>query len=255
MRKRLIAANWKMNGSLERNADLLGSLVNSLADMQDPEVLLCVPSPYFQQASSVLGGTSLRWGGQNMNEHEAGAYTGEVSASMLRDFGCTHVLVGHSERRHFYGESDDLIEQKFKLALKSGLIPMLCVGETAINTERGVLQATIDRQLDAVLGHIADGGEEQFVVCYEPLWAIGTGKVASATVVQAVHAYIRAKLAFFNDSIAQRTRILYGGSVKPSNVEGLLAQPDVDGCLIGGASLVADDFAEICRLAQKPVKS
>lgn len=255
MRKRLIAANWKMNGNLASNGRLLEGVLAGLAEVQDPEVLLCVPSPYFQQAQSLLTGSSIRWGGQNMNEHDAGAYTGEVSAAMLRDFACTHVLVGHSERRHFYGESDDLVEQKFKLALRHGLIPMLCVGEAAINTERGVLQATIDRQLDAVLGHLADGGQEQFVVCYEPLWAIGTGKVASASVVQAVHAYIRAKLSFFNDGIAQRTRILYGGSVKPSNVEGLLAMPDVDGCLIGGASLVAEDFVQICRLAQKPVKS
>lgn len=255
MRKRLIAANWKMNGNLLQNAALLQAIVAGLPEVQDPEVLVCVPAPYFEQTRTLLAGTTIRWGGQNMNEHDSGAYTGEVSASMLCDFDCTHVLVGHSERRHFYGESDDLIEQKFKLALGSGLIPMLCVGEAAINTERGVLQATIDRQLDAVLGHLADGGEESFVVCYEPLWAIGTGKVASASVVQTVHAYIRAKLAFFNDSIAQKTRIVYGGSVKPSNVEGLLAMPDVDGCLIGGASLVAGDFVEICRLAQKPVKS
>lgn len=255
MRKRLIAANWKMNGNLVQNAELLGGVVTGLPDASDPEVLICVPAPYFQQARALLEPTAICWGGQNMNEHDAGAYTGEVSASMLCDFGCTYVLVGHSERRHFYGESDDLIEQKFKLALKQGLIPMLCVGEAAINTERGVLQATIDRQLDSVLGHLADGGEEPFVVCYEPLWAIGTGKVASAAVVQTVHAYIRAKLAFFNDGVAQKTRIVYGGSVKPSNVEGLLAMPDVDGCLIGGASLVADDFVEICRLARKPVKS
>lgn len=255
MRKRLIAANWKMNGNLVQNAALLQAVVAGLPQGYEPEVLICVPAPYFQQAQTLLADTGIRWGGQNMNEHDAGAYTGEVSASMLCDFACSHVLVGHSERRHIYGESDDLIEQKFKLALRYGLIPMLCVGEAAINTERGVLQATIDRQLDAVLAHLAGGGEEPFVICYEPLWAIGTGKVADAAMVQTVHAYIRAKLAFFNEGVARSTRIVYGGSVKPSNVEGLLAMPDVDGCLIGGASLLAGDFVEICRLAQKTVKS
>ena len=244
-----------MHGNLASNAILLEAVRDGVADAADPEVLLCVPAPYLHQAQGVLQGSRVRLGGQNVNEHEIGAYTGEISVAMLRDFACRYVLIGHSERRHIYGESDDLIEQKFHLALRSGLVPILCVGETAIETERGVLQASLDRQLDAVLSHLSSGGMEEFVISYEPLWAIGTGKVASATVVQAVHAYIRAKLAFFNEHIARETRILYGGSVRPSNVEGLLAMPDVDGCLVGGASLVAEDFVRICRLAQKPVKS
>lgn len=255
MRRRLIAANWKMNGNLKQNAVLLDAIKSMGFSLEDPEVLICVPSPYFAQTQNLLSGSSIRWGGQNLNEHDSGAYTGEVSAAMLRDFSCDYVLIGHSERRHVYGESDDLIEQKFRLALRSGLTPMLCLGEAAINTEQGVLLATIDRQLNAVLSHLSSGGTESFVICYEPLWAIGTGKVASATVVQSVHKYIRAKLAFFSEEMASKTRILYGGSVKSGNVEGLLAMPDVDGCLVGGASLVAEEFVEICRRAQNPVKS
>lgn len=255
MRRRLIAANWKMNGSLKQNALLMDAIKSANLNSECLEVLLCVPAPYLAQAQSMLVDTSIHWGGQNLNEHEVGAYTGEISAAMLQDFDCRYVLIGHSERRHVYGESDDLIEQKFRLALRAGLTPMLCVGEAAINTERGVLQATIDRQINAVLSHLSSGGKESFVICYEPLWAIGTGKVASAALVQTVHAYIRAKLAFFSEDMASKTRILYGGSVKSSNVEGLLAMPDVDGCLVGGASLVAEDFVEICRRAQNPVKS
>lgn len=249
MRKKLIAGNWKMHGSLNFNETLLKELGESVVASEHAEVLVCLPNPYLFQAKQLLTGSSVVWGAQNVSEHDPGAYTGEVSSGMLRDFGCKYVIVGHSERRRLYAESDAQVAKKFVAAQRAGLIPIICIGETTLENERGVVQSSIDRQLDAVLAVAPLSELGHCVISYEPLWAIGTGKVASPEVVQAVHGYIRAKLAFFDRAAGQTTRILYGGSVNSANAAGLLAMPDVDGLLVGGASLHAEEFVKICHLA------
>lgn len=255
MRKKLVAANWKMNGNLSSNAALLRTYRSALASdnnsqaLKELDVLVCIPAPYLQQTQLELSDSGILWGGQTCSEHTIGAFTGEIAASMLREFGASHVLIGHSERRYLCHEGDDLIAKKFIQAQRAGLIPVLCVGETSRDNERGEVQAALDRQLDAILSRLPTNRLGECVISYEPLWAIGTGKVALPETVQAVHAYIRAKLSFFDAPAAQNTQILYGGSVKPVNAAALFAQQDVDGALVGGASLIAEDFLEICRLA------
>lgn len=249
MRKKLVAGNWKMHGSLVENKALLDALVAALGQYS-AGCIVCVPFPYLAQAQSVLSGSGLAWGAQNLSQHAKGAYTGEVSASMLLDFGCSHVIVGHSERRALYGEDDVAVAAKFAAALAAGLTPILCVGETLEEREAGVTETVIGRQLDAVLAVSGIDGMKRAVVAYEPVWAIGTGKTASPEQAQAVHAFIRARLAVLDKKIAEGLVIQYGGSVKAANAAELFAQPDIDGGLIGGASLVADEFIAICRAAQ-----
>jgi triosephosphate isomerase len=198
-----------------------------------------VPYPYLQQASERLAGTGIALGAQNVSEHAQGAYTGEVSAAMLLEFGCRYVIVGHSERRQLYGESDGQVAAKFAAARKAGLAPILCVGETLEEREAGRTEVVVGRQLDAVMKTTTF---KTAILAYEPVWAIGTGRNATPEQAQAVHAFLRAK-------VPQGTRILYGGSMKPANAAGLLAMPDIDGGLIGGASLVADDFIAILHAA------
>ncbi|OGU23984.1 MAG: triose-phosphate isomerase [Hydrogenophilales bacterium RIFOXYD1_FULL_62_11] len=248
MRKKLVAGNWKMHGSLAENAVLLEALKPALAGI---EAVVCVPFPYLAQVQAVLGGSSIAWGAQNLSEQTKGAFTGEVSASMLVDFGCRYVIVGHSERRSLYGESDELVASKYVVAQAAGLTPILCVGESLDERESGVTEAVVARQLDAVIKVAGVESLAQAVVAYEPVWAIGTGKTASPEQAQAVHAFIRGKIATLNSKVADQLVIQYGGSVKAANAAELMAQPDIDGGLIGGASLVADEFVAICRAAAK----
>ncbi|MFZ5576372.1 MAG: triose-phosphate isomerase [Pseudomonadota bacterium] len=246
MRKKLVAGNWKMNGSLAENAALLAAIKPALAGI---EAAVCVPFPYLAQAQAALAGSSIAWGAQNLSEQPKGAYTGEVSASMLRDFACTYVIVGHSERRSLYGESDELVAKKYMAAQAAGLVPILCVGELLAEREAGVTEQVVARQLDAVIAAAGVASLANAVVAYEPVWAIGTGKTASPEQAQAVHAFIRGKVAALDPAVAAGLVIQYGGSVKASNAAELMAQPDIDGGLIGGASLVADEFIAICRAA------
>jgi triosephosphate isomerase len=248
MRKKLVAGNWKMHGSLAENAALLEALKPALAGI---EAVVCVPFPYLAQVQTVLTGSSIAWGAQNVSEQAKGAFTGEVSASMLLDFGCKYVIVGHSERRSLYGESDELVASKYLAAQSAGLIPILCVGESLEERESGVTEAVVARQLDAVINAAGVASLAKAVVAYEPVWAIGTGKTASPEQAQAVHAFIRGKIAALDAAVADGLVIQYGGSVKAANAAELMVQPDIDGGLIGGASLVADEFVAICRAAAK----
>ena len=251
MRQKLVAGNWKMFGSLKSNLSLLQDVAAGVSGLRGTSVAVCVPFPYLAQAQSVLTGTAVSWGAQNLNEQVQGAFTGEVSASMLQDFACRYVLVGHSERRAIYGESDTLVAEKFAAALASGLSPILCVGETLAQREAGKTVEVVAAQIDAVLKRVGVAAFSGAVVAYEPVWAIGTGRTASAQQAQEVHAAIRAQIAAADAQVAEGLQILYGGSVKPGNAEELFAMADIDGGLIGGASLVAADFLAICRAAVK----
>ncbi|HQT31515.1 MAG TPA: triose-phosphate isomerase [Thiobacillus sp.] len=248
MRKKLVAGNWKMHGSLAENAVLLAALKPALVGVN---AVVCVPFPYLAQAQTILNGSSIAWGAQNLSEHNKGAFTGEVSASMLLDFGCSYVIVGHSERRSLYGESDGLVAAKYVAAQAAGLTPILCVGESLDERESGVTEAVVARQLDAVIKLAGVDSFAGAIVAYEPVWAIGTGKTASPEQAQAVHAFIRGKIAALDPDLAGQLIIQYGGSVKAANAAELMAQPDIDGGLIGGASLVADEFVAICQAAAK----
>lgn len=250
MRTKLVAGNWKMNGRLSVNVSLLTSLQLAAASSAwGCQVSVCVPFPYLTQARAILDNSPVCWGAQDVSEHDAGAYTGDVSAEMLADMRCSHVLVGHSERRALHGESDQQVAAKFAAARKAGLTPILCVGETLDQREAGITGAVVTRQLDAVLAHSGVAALAQAVVAYEPVWAIGTGKTASPEQAQEVHALIRARIGREDAAVAAGLRLLYGGSVKPANAAELFAMPDIDGGLIGGASLVAADFIAICAAA------
>jgi triosephosphate isomerase len=249
MRRKLVVANWKMNGNLARNQALLESVRDHLAPLKEADFAICVPYPYLFQAQAILQGSNVSWGAQNLAKHEEGAYTGEVSAAMLQDFGARYVIVGHSERSSALCESDVNIAAKFALAKAFGITPILCIGETLGEREAGVMEYSIANQLDAVLS-VAEGELlHDAVVAYEPVWAIGTGKSATPDQAQAAHAFIRDRIKALNPKAANSVRIIYGGSVKPSNASQLLAMPDIDGGLVGKCSLRAGDFEEICRAA------
>ena len=232
-RSRLVAGNWKMHGSRASIAALLDELVKA----NPPGCAVCPPFPFLAQVAERLRASRIAWGAQNASEHAQGAYTGEVSAAMLAEFGCRYVIVGHSERRHIYGETDAQVAAKFKAVRGAGLTPILCVGETLEERDAGRTEAVVARQLDAVQ-------LETGVLAYEPVWAIGTGRNATPEQAQAVHGFLRKK-------VPADTPILYGGSVKPANAAAIFAMPDVDGGLIGGASLVAKDFLDIVKAANK----
>ncbi|MDD3380801.1 MAG: triose-phosphate isomerase [Rugosibacter sp.] len=246
MRQKLVIGNWKMHGGLAVNAALLSAIQAGLPIANKAAVAVCVPYPYLSQTQQLLEKTVLAWGAQDISEHDQGAWTGEVSGSMLADFGSRYVLVGHSERRSFFAETDAVVAAKFFAAQRAGLIPVLCVGETLAEREAGITQAVITRQLDVVLALVGIASFAKAVVAYEPVWAIGTGKTATPEQAQAVHVAIRARFAQEDENIASGLQILYGGSVKPSNAVEIFAQPDIDGGLIGGASLVAAEFLAIC---------
>ncbi|HEV6968056.1 MULTISPECIES: triose-phosphate isomerase [Roseateles] len=245
MRKKLVVGNWKMHGSRAANAQLLAGLKE--AGPWNADVAVCVPFPYIAETALALTGTAIAYGAQDCSAHEQGAYTGEVSSAMLADIGCRYVIVGHSERRAYHAEGDQLVADKAKAALAHGVTPIVCVGETRAEREAGQTEAVVKRQLAAVihtLGHCCG----EMVVAYEPVWAIGTGLTATPEQAQAVHAVLRAQLHAATDRSAAM-RILYGGSVKADNAAQLFGQPDIDGGLIGGASLKAADFAAICLAA------
>jgi triosephosphate isomerase len=245
MRRKLVVGNWKMHGSHKANAELLEAVLGARPFGAD--VAVCVPFPFLSETAVTLAASDIRWGAQDCSAHEQGAYTGEVSAGMLAEFGCRYVLVGHSERRSLHHESDALVADKAKAALARGVTPIVCVGETLEEREAGRTDDVVKRQLSAVihaLGHCAG----EIVVAYEPVWAIGTGRTATTEQAQAVHALLRAQLQAAT-AHADGMKILYGGSVKPDNATALFSQPDIDGGLVGGASLKASDFIAICRAA------
>lgn len=264
MRSKWVVGNWKMNGNLSDNAVLLNDLVAGMSEdcpacacksddacaTECPVYMgVCVPFPYLAQAHRALGATKIAVGAQNVSEKANGAFTGEVSASMLKDFGVKLVIVGHSERRSIYGESDALVAEKARVALEAGLTPVVCVGETLDEREAGQAQAVVLRQLKAVSDVIGVSGLSRSILAYEPVWAIGTGKTASPEQAQEVHAWIRVALKGLDAAMADDMSILYGGSVKANNAAEIFAQADVDGGLIGGAALVAEDFLTIYQSA------
>ncbi len=242
MRTPLVAGNWKMHGNRASNRALLDAVVAGIAGLKAVECTVCVPFPYLGEVAATLASTPLTWGAQNLSEHKQGAYTGEVAAPMLADFGCKFVLVGHSERRQLYGETDAVVAAKFAAALTQGLTPILCLGETLAQREAGSTEEVVFGQLEAVFSMSRKEDFKGAVVAYEPVWAIGTGRTATPEQVQEVHSFLRTGLP-------QDTRLLYGGSVKKENAAALFALPDVDGGLIGGASLVAGDFIAIVKAA------
>jgi triosephosphate isomerase len=245
MRRKLVVGNWKMHGSHAANAELLAGVLAARPYMAD--VAVCAPFPYLSEVAVTLAASGIAWGAQDCSAHEQGAYTGEVSVPMLAEFGCRYVIVGHSERRAWHAESDQLVADKAKAALARGVTPIVCVGETLAQREAGETEHVVKRQLSAVI-HTLTHCVGEIVVAYEPVWAIGTGRTATPEQAQQVHALLRALLAAASPH-AGAMRLLYGGSVKPDNAATLFAQPDIDGGLIGGASLKATEFAAICRAA------
>ena len=237
-----------MNGSRANNATLLAGIVAGLENAK-ATCAVCVPAPYLQQCADTLAGSKLAWGAQDVSVHASGAYTGEVAASMLADFACSYVIVGHSERRAYHGESDELVAKKTLAALGAGLTPIVCVGETLDEREAGQTNTVVGRQLSAVLELLDASAIERIVVAYEPVWAIGTGKTATPAMAQEVHAQLRSQLRERNAAAGEKVAILYGGSMKPDNALELMAQADIDGGLIGGAALKAADFLAIIAAA------
>jgi triosephosphate isomerase (TIM) len=249
MRTKLVVGNWKMFGSLAENAALLDAVRGGAPVGGGVEAAVCVPFPYLAQAQQALTGSAVTWGAQNMSEFAKGAYTGEVSAAMLCDFGCRYVIVGHSERRTLYGEDSNLVARKARVALDARLVPIICVGETLAEREANVTERVVGEQLDAATGVVGADGLARSVVAYEPVWAIGTGRTATPEQAQAVHAFIRGRVTKLDAKVASNLLILYGGSVKANNAASLFAMADIDGGLIGGAALVATEFLAICAAA------
>jgi triosephosphate isomerase len=244
MRTPLVAGNWKMHGNRASNRALLDAVLAGIESLDGVECAVCVPFPYLGEVAGRLAKTRLAWGAQNLSEHSQGAFTGEVSAAMLAEFGCRYVLAGHSERRQLYGETDALVAAKFAALLAHGMTPVLCLGETLEERDAGRTEQVVGRQLEAVIAVNGKNPLKMAVVAYEPVWAIGTGRTASPEQVQAVHAFLRTK-------VFPETRIVYGGSVKPANAGAIFAMPDVDGGLIGGASLAAGDFIAVVQAAAR----
>ena len=249
MRRPMVTGNWKMHGSRAAAARLVGELIARDVGSGDVEVVICPPFTYLAEIGRRLRDTAIGLGAQDVCAEEAGAHTGEISAAMLADVGCRYVIVGHSERRAMYGDADILVARKFVAAQRHGLVPILCVGESLEERERGATHAVVTRQLEAVLGVTGVSGLAASVIAYEPVWAIGTGRTAEPRQAQEVHALIRGRIAEKDARISASLRVLYGGSVKASNAAELFAMADVDGGLIGGASLQADEFGKICAAA------
>ena len=249
MRDILVAGNWKMNGESVGNCDLLAGILSGVPESERVKLLVSPPFPYLAAAAAQLTGSEVMLAAQTVSENAAGAFTGEVSVSMLKDVGCTHVIVGHSERRSLYEESSADIAAKFKAVIEGGLKPVLCLGESLQEREAGGTEAVVDEQLNAVIDAVGMEGFGSAIVAYEPVWAIGTGLTATPEQAQGVHSHIRSTMAAQDAAIAEATLILYGGSVKGDNAAGLFSMPDIDGGLIGGASLKADDFLAIAIAA------
>lgn len=246
MRKTIVAGNWKMNASKESVNTLIEGILSGMNEASS-EVIVCAPFPYLSQVESLIQGSSLMLGAQNLNVNSAGAYTGEVSADMIKDFGAQHVIVGHSERRSLYAETNAIVAEKTKTAIDAGLTPLLCVGESLEDRESGNTEAIVEEQINAVIDLIGIESFDQVIIAYEPVWAIGTGLTATPEQAQAVHLFIRNLLADSSEKIAQRTPILYGGSMNAGNAADLISCSDIDGGLIGGAALKAEDFLQICK--------
>ncbi len=248
MRRKLVIANWKMNGHRSMVDQLLAGLQTRLSELS-VQVVICPPAVYLDQAQALLKGSPISLGAQNASEHVTGAYTGEISAQMLREFGCDYVLLGHSERRSLYGESDAVVAQKTLAALKERLTPVLCVGESDAERASGKTEQVVSRQLSAAIEAVGVEAFSDIVVAYEPVWAIGTGNTATPEQAQAVHYHIRQQIASLSEKIAADLTLLYGGSVNADNAAELFAMPDIDGGLIGGASLDEQAFTAICNAA------
>lgn len=247
MRQILVAGNWKLNGSLDSIKQLISGISAGENDTGSTRIAVCPPFVYIPAVAGLLADSKIVWGSQDVSDQVSGAFTGEVAGSMLSEFGCTYAIVGHSERRALYAEDDDFTARKFAAARRAGLIPILCVGETLEEREQGITEQVVARQLDAVIALEGIAAIGDSVIAYEPVWAIGTGKTASPQQAQDVHAFIRAKLAGLDKAVADKVQILYGGSVKGANAAELFAMTDIDGGLIGGASLDAGEFLAICR--------
>ena len=249
MRRTLIAGNWKMNGSLASIEELINGIKDGLADVTNADMAVCPPAVYISTVNNMIGDANIGLGSQNVCDQESGAFTGELAASMLKEFNCGYAIIGHSERRSIYGESDELIAKRFAMAVKSGITPLFCIGETLEERESGIMEDVVSRQIDAVIDTQGIDAIGQCVIAYEPVWAIGTGVTASPEQAQAAHAFIRAKLAALSTEVAEKVQILYGGSMNAGNAAELLSQPDIDGGLIGGAALKAADFLAIGKSA------
>ncbi len=248
-RQTLIAGNWKMNGDSQFIGELMSDIKGQLDSDWQHQILVCAPSLYLTKVKELAANTNIAVGAQNLSQQSNGAFTGEISGSMLADVNCQYVLVGHSERRSLYGESSQIVAEKYQAALENGVVPVLCIGETLEEREAGTTMTIVKGQIDAVIEKSGIESLAQGVIAYEPVWAIGTGKTATPEQAQEVHAEIRAHLAQFDLDVADKTQILYGGSMNPTNAEQLLAQADIDGGLIGGASLKAEQFIAICKAA------
>jgi len=250
MRKVLIAGNWKMNGSKASVESLIKGVVAGSSELKNVSLAVCPPFIYIPQVSEAVAGSAVGLGSQNISTQASGAFTGEISTDMIKDFGCTYSIIGHSERRTLYAETDEVVAEKFKVVKAAGLIPVLCIGETLEERETGVTEKVLARQLDAVIAVNGDDAFADCVIAYEPVWAIGTGKTATPQQAQDAHDFVRKHIATANAENAQKVQILYGGSMNPANAAELLAQPDIDGGLIGGASLKPDDFLAICKAGE-----
>ena len=246
MRKTIIAGNWKMNASKDSVKSLIGGILSGMKGVNS-EVLVCVPFPYLSQVELLIEGSNLKLGAQNININASGAFTGEISADMIKDFGAKHVIVGHSERRSLYGETSSVVATKTKAALDAGMTPLLCVGESLEHRQSGKTEAVVEEQINAVIELLGIDSFHNIIVAYEPVWAIGTGMTATPEQAQAVHLFIRNLLGESSENIAQKTPILYGGSMNAGNAVELISCPDIDGGLIGGAALKAEDFLQICK--------
>ena len=247
MRQTLVAGNWKLNGSQESIKKLISGILAGAGNTGNCQMAVCPPFIYIPMVGGLVQGSKVALGSQDISDQDSGAFTGEISGPMLKDFACSYAIVGHSERRALFAEDDDFTARKFAAARKHGLTPILCVGETLEEREQGITEDVVARQLDAVIALEGIAAIGESVIAYEPVWAIGTGKTASPQQAQDVHAFIRGKLAGLDKAVADKVQILYGGSVKGSNAAELFAMQDIDGGLIGGASLDADDFLAICK--------
>lgn len=247
MPQKLVVANWKMHGNLASNQQLLNEYIQRLDSYHHTQVVVCVPYPYLAQAQMLLKDTNIAWGAQNVSKDTVGAFTGEVSAGMLKEFGASYVIIGHSERSTAYCESDDNIATKFVQAKRHGLIPILCVGETLIEREAGVMERVVAKQIDTIINTYGASVFMDSVISYEPIWAIGTGLAATPEQAQSMHSFVRERIAGHDQNAANSLKILYGGSVNPRNAVQLFAMQDIDGGLIGRCALKADEFEGICK--------
>lgn len=247
MRTPLVAGNWKLNGSRLSIKSLVDGILSGISEVGQTQVAVCPPFVYLNEVNQMLSGSAVALGSQDVCAEDSGAFTGEVAGSMIAEMGCAYAIIGHSERRSIYGESDELTARKFAAAQRNGLKPILCVGETLEEREKGVTEDVVARQIDAVINLMGVEALKDAVIAYEPVWAIGTGMTATPEQAQDVHAFIRNRIAQKSADVAEKIQILYGGSVKGGNASELFAKPDIDGGLIGGASLDAEEFLTICK--------